>query len=183
MGTSQPDQTTGIVKFLSARFGEIVLPASEILELPEGLLGFGQYHRYAILKDPDEDPFLWLQSVDLSDLAFVIVDPFIFFPGYDIQVKTSDLDIILLDDISKATVLTIVTIPENPMDLTANLRGPLIVNTETKLAKQFVLIDDHYHTKHPLLKDIPPYLAEPPSHTKDSANPPHAKGSGSRKRS
>lgn len=183
MGPMKPDQTNDAIRFLSARFGEIELPASEILEIPEGLLGFGHLRRYAILKDPEEDPFLWLQSVDVADLAFVIVDPFIFFPGYEIQVKTSELEAIQLEDIAKANVLAIVTVPENPMELTANLRGPLIVNTEARLGKQFVLIDDRYFTKHPLLKDIPPYLAAPPQESKGPANVSNSGGTGTRRRS
>lgn len=182
MGPLKPDQAIDTIKFVSARFGEIELPLSEILTLPEGLLGFGHLRRYAILKDPEEDPFLWLQSIDEIGLAFVIVDPFIFFPGYEIQVKTSELETIQVDDLSKATVLAIVTVPENPMDLTANLRGPLIVNTEAKLGKQFVLIDDRYFTKHPLLKDIPPYLAEPSLESKRPAQESNSGGAGTRRR-
>ena len=182
MEPSQPDQTAEIITFLSARFGEIQLPASEILVLPEGLLGFGQLRRYAILKDPEEEPFLWLQSVEETDLAFVVVDPFLFFPGYEIQVKTTELETIQVSDLAQATVLTIVTVPDNPMDLTANLRGPLVVNTNAKLAKQLVLIDDRYHTKHPLLKDIPPYLAAPPVESKGSAKASNSGGTGKRRR-
>ncbi|HOL93481.1 MAG TPA: flagellar assembly protein FliW [bacterium] len=161
MGTPPTPTSAPVIKFLSARFGEITLDVTELLLIPQGLLGFTPFHRYAILKDPEEAPFLWLQSVDAPDLAFVIVNPFLFFPGYEIQVKAHELGEIQLDDISKATVLTIVTIPENPMELTANLRGPLLINTEKRLGKQFVLIDERYKTKHFLLKDIPPELAEP----------------------
>lgn len=167
MGTTPHSSPAPIIKFLSARFGEIELDASELLWIPQGLLGFTPLHRYTILKDPEEAPFLWLQSVDLPELAFVIVDPFLFFPGYEILVKAHELGDIELDDITKATVLTIVTVPENPMELTANLRGPLLINTEKRLAKQFVLIDDRYKTKHFLLKEIPPELARP-RHRPDS---------------
>ena len=63
-----------------------------------------------------------------------------------------------LDDISNATILTIVVIPLNPMDITTNLRGPLVINPQNNKAKQLVLIDDRYHTKHLLLRDVPPEL-------------------------
>jgi flagellar assembly factor FliW len=178
MGTMRSDQSAETIKFLSSRFGEIELPNSEILTMPEGLLGFGHLNRYAILKDPDEEPFIWLQSVDESDLSFVVVDPFMFFPGYEIQVKTNELSAIKLDDLYKATVLAIVTVPEDPMNLTANLRGPLVVNTNSKLAKQFVLIDDRYHTKHFLLKDIPSYLAVAPDTQRRTMSASSPKGSG-----
>jgi len=162
-GIMQPGQTEVTVKFDTARFGEVEIAESEVLTLPEGLLGFQPIRRYAILKDPEEEPFLWLQSMDEASLSFVVVDPFIFFPGYEIQIKSQELSSIQLDDLSNATVLVIVTVPEEPMDLTANLRGPLVINTHVNQAKQLVLIDDKYHTKHYLLKDIPPFLADPAS--------------------
>ncbi|RJP18287.1 MAG: flagellar assembly protein FliW [Candidatus Omnitrophota bacterium] len=161
MCTTQSEQSA-TQKYFTTRFGEIEIFASEIITLPEGLLGFNQLHRYVLLKDPEQAPFLWFQALDDPDVAFVVVDPFIFFPGYEIQVKPWELSTIQLDDLTKATVLTIVTIPPNPENLTSNLRGPLVVNSEKNLGKQLVLIDDRYHTKHFLLKDIPSYLATPP---------------------
>lgn len=153
---------TGI--YATTRFGEIEVAESEVLYLPEGLLGFQSLTRYTLIKAPEQEPFLWLQSLEDANLAFVVVDPFIFFPGFDIQVKAHELSTIRLRDVSQATVLTIVTIPQDkPMDLTTNLRGPLVLNIEEKLGKQLVLIDDNFHTKHYLLRDIPPYLAAPPT--------------------
>lgn len=161
MGESQQSQT--IQRYPTTRFGEIEIAESEVLLMPEGLLGFQELTRFTLLKDPDQEPFLWLQSLEDAGIAFVVVNPFIFFPGYEIQVKTQELQSIELNDLAHAEILTIVTIPsENPHDLTTNLRGPLVVNTEANLAKQLVLIDDLYHTKHYLLKDIPESLAKPP---------------------
>lgn len=157
----KPDTTTRTQRFNTTRFGEVEIEEKEILFFPEGLPGFQEFNHYVLLKDPGQDPFLWMQSTQAPDLAFVVVDPFIFFPGYEIQVKPYELSTIELEDVSKATVLVILTIPENPMDLTANLRGPLVVNADRNLAKQLVLIDDRYHTRHFLLKELPPYLASP----------------------
>ncbi len=162
MNAAQSEQST-TQRFFTTRFGEIEILASEIITVPEGLLGFNQIHRYVLLKDPDQAPFLWFQALDDPDLAFVVVDPFIFFPGYEVQVKPWEIASIQLEDLAQATVLTIVTIPPDPTELTTNLRGPLVLNSEKNLGKQLVLIDDRYHTKHFLLKDIPPDLATPPA--------------------
>jgi flagellar assembly factor FliW len=159
MNTSNTSGAT--VTFDTTRFGNIEIPETDVLTLPEGLVGFNLYHRFTILKDPEQEPFLWLQSLDEPDLAFVVVNPLLFFPGYEIKIKKSELASIGLESLSQAEVLTIVTIPTNPMDLTTNLRGPLLVNVEEKVGKQFVLIDDRFTTKHFLLHDIPPELATP----------------------
>ncbi|MBI1389873.1 MAG: flagellar assembly protein FliW [bacterium] len=158
---NNPNPAGQKLQFETTRFGEIEIADGDVIAMPEGLVGFNTFRRWTLLKDPEQEPFLWLQSLDDGDLAFVVVNPFIFFPGYDIKVKQSELAPLQLDDITKAEVLTIVTIPSNPMDLTANLRGPLLFNVEAKLAKQLVLIDDRYNTRHFLLHDVPPDLAAP----------------------
>jgi flagellar assembly factor FliW len=150
-------------KIQTLRFGELEITESDIITTDEGLLGFPEAHRYVLVSDPRQSPFLWLQSADEPDLAFVIVNPLIFFPGYQVSAKPEELGSLGLDEISQATILTIVVIPPDPMDITTNLRGPLIINPENNKAKQLVLVDDRYHTKHFLLRDIPPELAGAPS--------------------
>ncbi len=163
MDNANSQQHTAGKKFITSRFGEVEVNPSEVIFMPEGLLGFNQYRDYILLEDQQQAPFLWLQSVEEPDLAFVVVDPFLFFPGYQVQVKPQELASIQLDDVANAKILSIVTVPADPMDLTANLRGPLVFNVEKKMAKQLVLIDDRYTTKHYLLKDISPDLANPPA--------------------
>lgn len=162
MTIADSGKTAAAKKFTTTRFGEIEVRDEEIILFPEGLLGFNQFHRFVLIKDPSQEPFLWLQAMDDPDLAFVIVDPFLFFPGYDIQVKTHELQSIQIEDVTQATVLTIVTIPADPADISANLRGPLVFNMQKNLGKQLVLIDDRYATRHYMLRDIPPNLANPP---------------------
>lgn len=163
MGDHNP--TDGMCKITTTRFGEIEVHESEVLEFPEGLLGFNMFRRYTLIKDPEQEPFLWLQSLEEDDLAFVVVNPYLFFPGYDIQVKSQELASLKIKNVADCDVVTIVTIPpDQPMDLTTNLRGPLVVNVAEKLARQVVLIDDRYHTKHFLLRDIPAHLAEARTH-------------------
>ncbi len=162
--------TANTVKFETSRFGEIEVAVEEILYFPEGLLGFNNLNKYVLLKDPEQDPFLWLQSMEDLDLAFVVVDPFIFFPDYEIQVKPQELSNIELQDVTKANIISILTVPEDPMKLTANLRGPIVINPEKSLAKQLVLIDDRYHTRHPLLSENPNHLLQPSDESQEAQN-------------
>ena len=151
-----------VLKIQTIRFGEVEVAESDIITMDDGLLGFPTLHGYALISDPEQAPFIWLQSIEEPELAFVVVDPYIFFPGYQILAKSEELQSIGLPNISEGTILTIVVIPLNPMDITTNLRGPIVVNPENNKAKQLVLIDDRYHTKHFLLRDIPPELAGAP---------------------
>jgi flagellar assembly factor FliW len=154
---------SAVLKVETLRFGELEITESDVITMDDGLLGFPEFHRYVLACDQEQAPFLWLQCVGEPDLAFVVVDPLLFFPGYQVSVKAEDLRSLELEDITEATILTVVVIPLNPMDITTNLRGPLIINPHNNKAKQLVLIDDRYHTKHLLLRDIPPELAGQPS--------------------
>jgi flagellar assembly factor FliW len=70
-------------------------------------------------------------------------------PEYVVPVKLEELSQIGLTDPSAAQVFTIVNKVESM--LTGNLQGPLVVNVETREARQLVLSDRKYSTRHPLL--------------------------------
>jgi len=73
----------------------------------------------------------------------------LFVQDYVVPVKLEDLSQIGLSDPSAAQVFIIV----NKVDdiLTGNLQGPLVVNVDTREARQLVLSDRRYSTRHPLM--------------------------------
>src|SRR5574344_480908 len=56
--------------------GVVKVEPKQIVTVPEGLFGFEDYKKYAIIES-EYKPFIWLQSVDDENLAFLMVDPFI----------------------------------------------------------------------------------------------------------
>lgn len=138
------------MKCTSTRFGSFEVRAESILTFPSGLLGFPEQQRYVILDHDTEAPFKWLQSVDEPALAFVILDPTLFHPGYQIDVPTDALAEIRAREREDLALVVILTIPsDDPGRITANLRGPLVISHMTKLGKQLVLSED-VPTRHPL---------------------------------
>ena len=101
--------------------------------------------------DSEYEPFVWLQSLEEKNLAFLIVDPFLFCEEYEIDVDDGTLASIGIDSPGKVTVMTIITIPGNNGKITANLQGPLIINKTNNLGMQFVLSDPKWTTKHELV--------------------------------
>ena len=88
------------------------------------------------------------------NLAFVICDPLIFFSDYKVAVRKQELSILNIKDLAKAITCTIISISRNPFRMTANLQGPLVINTENRKGKQLVLVDGNYTTRHTImLKD------------------------------
>ncbi len=138
------------MKIQTTRFGEIEVPESEVYAFPEGLLGFGDVHSFVILEQPGGGPLRWLQAVEVPALAFVVADPTLFFHDYRVGVRAEDLASIQLADLAKGVVLVILSFKTEAATATANLQGPLIFNPEARQARQLVLSDPKYTTRHPI---------------------------------
>ncbi len=134
-----------------SRFGAMEYDWHMQLHMPAGLLGFPEVKEYLIVDPAPELPVKWLQARDELHLAFVITDPLILLPDY--QVELSHLD--LMDVGAHATtdlfLVAIVTLPrETTAYPTVNLQGPVLINRANGWAKQLVLAQGTYHTHHPL---------------------------------
>ncbi len=139
----------------SKPYGEIEIDEKQIIDFPDGLLGFDYIKKFALLDvDDKKSPFKWLQAMDEPALAFVVIRPEDFMAEYRLVVSQSDLDGVEAADKEGLVVLAIVTIPENPSDMTANLQGPLIVNPEKKLGRQAISLSDTYHVRHKILEEM-----------------------------
>jgi flagellar assembly factor FliW len=146
-----------MMTYTSSRFGTFEIDDHAILTFPSGLLGFPEQQRYVILDHDTAAPFKWLQSLDEPGLAFVIIDPALFHPDYRVSFSPEAVAEVQGVDGDPLTVAVILTIPsDDPARITANLRGPLLMNPRTKRCKQLVLSDD-MPTRYPLF----PVVAEP----------------------
>lgn len=135
---------------------------ARVYTFADGLLGFPGVLRYALLDPPPGGllppggPYQWLQAVEPGSLAFVVCDPRPFFPDYRVGVRPADLEPVGLGDVSDARVLVILTLRQEPEPVTANLLGPLVLNARDRLARQLVLSDSGYTTRHPLVPAATP---------------------------
>lgn len=132
----------------SERFGDVDCEESATLSFPRGLLGFEDQTSFAIVPVDDDGVYSWLQSMSDSSLAFLVTPPHFFFPDYEPDVADGDLTELELLDPSETMLLCIVTIADD--DITANLLGPVVVNTRTRVARQVVLSETRFSTKTPL---------------------------------
>jgi len=149
------------MKYTSSRFGTLDIDDESVLTFPSGMLGFPESRRYVLLDHDTAAPFKWLQSLDDPALAFVIMDPDLFLPN-DYRIEVSDdamteVQAGASDDLSTAVILTIPS--DDPGRVTANLRGPLLMNPRTKRCKQLVLSEE-FPTRHPLFPTPMPKPAE-----------------------
>lgn len=137
----------------SSRFGSFEIEASRALNFSQSLLGFPESSTYVVI-EVEDTPYIWLQSADEPDVAFLATSPFIFFPSYDLVLGDEEQQELDVDDVSQVEVLTLLTVHrsgELPETITANLLGPIVVNTESRQALQLVLDNPEYTTRVPLV--------------------------------
>ena len=132
----------------TSRFGTIDVAEEQIFTFPMGMLGFAKYKKYVVLDHGENSPFKWLQSLDDGGLAFIITDPVFFRADYHIELRRGEISIIEPDLEEDLIVSVIMTIPEQPQDMSANLMAPLIFNMANRLGMQHVLTKSEYPVKY-----------------------------------
>jgi flagellar assembly factor FliW len=87
-------------------------------------------------------------------VAFILVNPFLFRPDYELDISDEELGDIGISSPDKALVFSIVTIPADGSPMTANLQGPLVINRELRTGKQVILTDSRWKTKHNVMEEL-----------------------------
>ena len=141
------------MKVITKAYGPIEVEEKQKVTFPSGLLGFESLKDYVLLA-AEQEPFYWLQSLDEEQVAFVLINPFIFKKDYEMDIDNEELVPIGIIDPGKAVIFSIVTIPPDEGPMTANLQGPLILNQETQLGIQAVLTDSRWKTKHDIIAEM-----------------------------
>ena len=114
------------VTFQSVRFGPVEVTEEELIEFPFGLIGLGG-SRYALIDRNPGTGFLWLHSVEDDALALPVVDPRQFFSEFTLTLSSEDSARTGIAEPDSARVYVTVRATPNPLDITANLRAPLVI--------------------------------------------------------
>ena len=133
--------------------GKIEITEDRLITIPAGLFGFEQYTKYALV-DSDYEPFLWLQSCEDPNLAFLIVDPFLICSEYETDIDDASLKKIGITKPEDIIIMTIVTVPHDGSAITANLQGPLVINKKNHECMQAILNDNRWSTKVDIVKAL-----------------------------
>ncbi|SFA44379.1 flagellar assembly factor FliW [Parageobacillus thermantarcticus] len=140
------------MKLCTKYHGEIEINEKDIFHFEHGIPGFLDEKQFVLL--PLEDtPFVILQSVKTPELGFVLIEPFSYFPTYEIELDDNTLEQLQItgeQDVALYVILTVV----DPFDnTTANLQAPIVINVHQRLGKQVILTNTNYKTKHRLFPE------------------------------
>jgi flagellar assembly factor FliW len=135
------EEESTVTQTCTSRFGTVSISPSDLLQFPQGLIGYEDKDRWVLLADSSNEAVGWLQSMTDSELALAVISPRRFIPEYRFHVSSHALELIELDDLDRAFVLVVVAKTNGV--LTANLKAPVIVNLDRRLGCQMVVVDDH----------------------------------------
>ncbi len=138
---------------VESRFGTLTIGEKSILVMPQGLLGFGDYHDFALAELPEGKypQFRVLQCLSDQNLAFLVAP---------LSAENSAIDQADVEEACAATgialadlaLLLIVTVrrDETGAHVSVNLRAPVFVDTRNHVARQYVMPNSKYPVRHSL---------------------------------
>ncbi len=147
----------------TSRFGAVSITAEDVINFPEGLLGFNELRRFVLLDDPTDEIFAWLQSCEEPGIAFPLLEPELFTANYAIQLTKHDLETMGLKTNDGIRCFSIITIPADPTQMTANLKAPIVIHVASRKARQVVLQDNSLAIREPIFTRLQQRVVQNPN--------------------
>ncbi|WP_248929416.1 flagellar assembly protein FliW [Paenibacillus hamazuiensis] len=139
-----------MIKLETSLFGEMEISDDKIIYFPSGIPGFEDMERFTIIEPDPSIPFSYLQSVQNGELQFILVDPFVCFSGYEIEIPEAVQEELQIQSFEELVIRSIVSVQDKLDKATANLLAPIVINVKKMIGKQVVLHDSVFTTRHNL---------------------------------
>jgi flagellar assembly factor FliW len=138
---------------IDTRFGKIALQKSNPITFPRGLLGMPDKFHFFLTEFPNEKlhKFKLMQCLDDYNLSFITLP------------LTLQNDIVMAEDLTQGckelgmnveslVTLLIVSVQRTPgkTQVSVNARAPLLIDTSSRLAAQYVFTTDRYLVQQPI---------------------------------
>lgn len=132
-------------------FGLIETQEKDIIDFKEGIPGFLNLRKYALMHD--DSCFSFLQSVDNKEVCFVVIPPAVIMEKYDIKISEDAVNSLEIKKSEDVAVYAIINLHEEMKDITANLKAPIIINAGNRTGRQEILDDSRYDVRYKIIKE------------------------------
>lgn len=132
-------------------FGEIDIPDEKIVTFEQGLMGFENCKKFTIIYDTtkgEETSISWLQSMDHPELAFSMISPFYVMKDYNPIVESEWLEPLGDMNEDNLVIFVLMNIKSDVTKLTANMKAPIIINSETCKGAQLIVENQDYDIRY-----------------------------------
>ncbi len=138
----------------SDQLGEVEVAEGSVIHFVDGIPGFEELHDYVLVEVAEIAPFEWLQSTEAPALAFAVVDPQAVCDDYVPHLGHGDLTAVRLEDGAQGIMRVILTLSDDPEEITANLQAPLLINRAEGLGSQLLLTRSSYDTRYQVVQGL-----------------------------
>lgn len=144
-----PTQATPLQRCETRYFGPVEYDEGSVLIFPDGIPAFEQEKRFLALRQPINEPLIFLQSVAHPEVCFATLPALAACPHYRLRMVPEDLDALGLKRGRQPAIgrdvlcLTILSFEENSVP-TVNLLAPIVVNVHTLRGRQAIQSDSPY---------------------------------------
>jgi flagellar assembly factor FliW len=124
------------VDIQTSRFGRVQCLSDDLIHFPEGILGFANLRNFVLLDDPSDEIFAWLQSCEVPQIAFPVLEPELFAANYQLNLTKHDLESLDMAggyDFNMSTTNTVLQDGGTPEDPTASMIITLQMELKGKL--------------------------------------------------
>ncbi|MFB9327053.1 flagellar assembly protein FliW [Paenibacillus aurantiacus] len=134
------------------RLGNVKVTGSRELAFDQGLPGFEDHLRFALLDLEIDLPIKLLQSLSDPDISLLVGDPFYFYPDYEWELPEHIQQELHISDVSDVEIWSVIILPAVASESTINLLAPIIMNRTKLSARQIILHGSSYSNRHPLMR-------------------------------
>lgn len=148
-------------------------PVDALLELDGGLPGFPDISALVVQPVDDFGIFVWMTGANEDEVSFLAVNPFIYFPQYEVLLSDDDESRLRAEPGDAMIVFCFVTLDRDRREASANLLAPIVANVTRSIAMQ-VILDDGQDLRAPLPVPAEGSLADtkpPGADTTDAGSP------------
>ncbi len=145
------------MKITTKNFGEVVIDDDKIITFPGGIVGFPDLKSFTLIHNEEKDKVNsvhWLQSLDEPAFAMPVLDPLLVEENYNPEVEYELLKPLGELNPEEMLVLVTLTVPKDVKAMSVNLRAPIVINSENRLACQIILDSDQYAVKYPIYEKL-----------------------------
>lgn len=142
----------------SKRLGSVEIEENDVLHFPEGVLGFGDLTRYALVAPKGAgDTVRVLQALEDEAVSFIVTDPKAIRPDYAPRLSPEDWAGLGLNPPvpeKELEVWAILTVYDDPGDMTVNLLAPVVIHRPSKVGRQVIQRDTEYSVRHNVVEEL-----------------------------
>lgn len=133
-------------------FSRLEYRQEEIITFEDGLYGFKDKKKFILIWfENTNENFLCLQSIEDENLAFLMINPYHFLAEYEVVLSKEDTKSLSITDVDNVQTYAVCVISDDTNKSTANLKCPIIINTENNKGKQIILEESAYSFYQPFI--------------------------------